>query len=599
MAAESNPEAQSSKEVEPPATTVPSSLFKKLIILPPLQKSGSLSRDDLLDSVPLPPLRAEEPVSSIRAALSEVCGYAHLTNYRLVLEIPPTPLPTKTDAAPKLPLVSPYTGPNAVVSVPTAIKSLETEPQAPFTSKADVLVLDDYGDLTSLVDSGLKDGSAFRIVLEKYDVALVRDHVTRLRSLLDGNAPSTTTLDETVADLKSSLPTSAEETSRESVGSTAKTKHDPATPEITSKGNHATKTDENAENPTDSNPTLSDQQESTKSDSAKPDSIKAGEDVKPPRDLPRYLPDEPVKVDGGNLKKFFYLACGEDPALYSDDSAKRAKLSKKENGSKSSKKKSKKGKDKSKEDEEDKGKDAISNEETMRETIPRLNALEERTRVECIIRLSGFHPPPQFRRLMGDLAYLEITPPQEKNVIHITAVPTGFFVNKSSSLDGSHRFDPSPAPEPCFSHELLDCLLKCSASFRRSWEDALEASKERISLMTTLNKDGPFSSLFRVAIRGDFEGYSNPTTASAAEGIDALLQSPSWIVPMSRVEEESESAWNRNAVHAYNVARTEDELSNSFGVDIRSGAVRDWNEELQTAREMPVETLPERVERAR
>lgn len=125
------------------------------------------------------------------------------------------------------------------------------------------------------------------------------------------------------------------------------------------------------------------------------------------------------------------------------------------------------------------------------------------------------------------------------------------------------------------------------------------ASKERAELMSTLNKDGPFLSLFRVAIRGDFKGYTNPSTASAAEGIDALLQTPTWLVPIPKAEEQSEDSWTRNSVHKYNPARTEDELSNSFGVDIRSGAVRDWNEELQSAREMSVEFLPERIERAR
>ena len=90
--------------------------------------------------------------------------------------------------------------------------------------------------------------------------------------------------------------------------------------------------------------------------------------------------------------------------------------------------------------------------------------------------------------------------------------------------------------------------------------------------MATLNKDGPFSSLFRVAIRGDFPGYQNPTTASAAEGIDALLQCPSWLVPLPKCEEKSEDSWTRNSAHIYNPSRTEDAISDSFGVDIRSGA---------------------------
>jgi protein TIF31 len=567
-----------------------SSILKSLVILPPLQKDGTLERDELVDAVPLPPLRAEEPVSSIRAALSEVCGYAHLTSYRLVLEKPPTPSKkTTTSTFSKPRVVSPYTGQNAVVSVPIAVKSLEKEPQAPFTDKDDVVVLDDYGDLTPLLESGLQEGSAFRIVLERYDTALVRDHLTRFRSLLDGNAPSVTSLDEGGVDAKSPL----DENQEDEEGTTP--------PVVENAENNGGKpTDATATKESPDSPTETKSEESPKGADEKTAPAKPVEPRKP-QDLPKYLVDDPVRVDGNDLKHFFYLACGEDPQLYSEDGAKRAALlAKKENGSKSAKKKNKKGKsDKIKDEGADPSLEETQNEEVMRETIPRLNLLEEKTRVRCSIRMSGFNPPPQFRRAMGDLAYLEFTPPGESKVIHVTAVPTGFFVNKTVSMGGTHHFDPSPAAEPCFSHELLDCLLQCSPVFRTAWEQALEASKERISLMATLNKDGPFSSLFRVAIRGDFQGYKNPTVAMASEGIDALLQCPSWIVPISRAEEASDDAWARNAVHAYNPSRTEEELSNSFGVDIRSGAVRDWNEELQTAREMPIDSQPERIERAR
>jgi hypothetical protein len=142
-------------------------------------------------------------------------------------------------------------------------------------------------------------------------------------------------------------------------------------------------------------------------------------------------------------------------------------------------------------------------------------------------------------------------------------------------------------------------LLQASESLVAAWKEALLASKTRAELMATLNEDGPFSSLFRVAIRGDFAGYKRPSTASASEGIDALIQNPSWLVPLSQAEAKSDDSWARNSVHAFNPATTEDDLSNSFGVDIRSGTVRDWNEELQGAREMSVATLQERIERAR
>ena len=122
--------------------------------------------------------------------------------------------------------------------------------------------------------------------------------------------------------------------------------------------------------------------------------------------------------------------------------------------------------------------------------------------------------------------------------------------------------------------------------------------------MNTTNKDGPFQSLFRVAVRGDFDGYTNPATASAYTGIDALLQTPSWLTPIPeprsrKGDSDDGDDWRHYASHQYNLTRAEEDLCSTFGVDVRGGAVRDWNEELQSAREMPQSTLQERIERAR
>ncbi len=52
-----------SNEEIPEVTAGPSPFLKDLVILPPLQKVGVVLPQD---SVPLPPIRAEEPVSAIR-----------------------------------------------------------------------------------------------------------------------------------------------------------------------------------------------------------------------------------------------------------------------------------------------------------------------------------------------------------------------------------------------------------------------------------------------------------------------------------------------------------------------------------------------------
>jgi hypothetical protein len=197
-------EEASSTTVEAPEKPSPAEqILKHLIILPPLQKENSLPENinELQDAVPLPPIRAEEPVSSIRNALGEICGYGHLTSYRFVLEdAPSTPHTTdKKKSSPSFYQASPYTGPTAVISYPVAVKSLEEKttksPEAANKGQGQV-VLDDYGDLTSYLDKGLKDGSAFRIVLERYDALSIRNHVVRLRLLLEGSAPHNDTLDD-------------------------------------------------------------------------------------------------------------------------------------------------------------------------------------------------------------------------------------------------------------------------------------------------------------------------------------------------------------------------------------------------------------------
>jgi protein TIF31 len=533
-------------------------ILKGLVILPPLQKSGTVAKED---AVPLPPIRVEEPVSSIRQALSDVCGYAHLTNFRFALEDPPKTTPTVNM---ERPTISPYTGRDAVVSVPVAVKSLAQEATALLEPTG---ALDDYGDLRAMLPQGIQDGSGIRIVLERYDVALIKDHIIRLRSLLDGNAPSTISLDEGAE--ARGKPDSAEETPAEGKDKGGNDK-DSATKQKEQNGEEKTNSKEEA--------------------------------VEPQKNIPIFPADKTVAADTSNLKDFFYLACGEDPSLYAEDVNNMPSQPKKENSLKS-KKKNKKGKEKSNLKDEGGEKEEVDleipKEQLMRETIPKLNALEEKTRVECTVNFSGFHPPPPGRRLMGDLAYLKVTPPGATEPIHVTAIPTGFYVNRSSSKGNKPNFDPAPAAQPYFAHELLDCLLQCSESLRESWEEALAASKTRAELTARLNEDGPFQSLFRVAIRGDFSGYSSPATAAASEGIDALIQSPSWLVPIPEAGSKEEDSWTRNGSHLYNTSRTEDALANNFGIDIRSGTLRDWNEELQSAREMSTVSLPERIERAR
>jgi protein TIF31 len=75
--------------------------------------------------------------------------------------------------------------------------------------------------------------------------------------------------------------------------------------------------------------------------------------------------------------------------------------------------------------------------------------------------------------------------------------------------------------------------------------------------------------------------------------IDSVTLCPSWLVP-----EQSKN--DTDSIFEYNLGKSELScIEDSFGLDVRGGAPRDWNEELQGAREMARDTLDQRIERAR
>jgi hypothetical protein len=162
----------------------------------------------------------------------------------------------------------------------------------------------------------------------------------------------------------------------------------------------------------------------------------------------------------------------------------------------------------------------------------------------------------------------------------------GFYINKTIGKS----FDPAPTATYCFSHSLLDCLLLHSASLRDAWSRAIEAGFEKSEIS---GRTSHINTFFHTAIRGDFTGFANPASAAVATSQAAC----SWLVPLNKKYETSASSWNRNELHSFNPARANEFLT--FGVDLRSASPRDWNEELQLARELPVGSFSERLERAR
>jgi len=578
-----------------------------LCILPPLQKRNESSKI-ASDAVLLPSIQPSEPVNSIRAALSEIRGYAHLTNFRLVAEkiepdllneikentvkkndshfattstIVSSPTFTSSSATDSknsssslvkkkkkkkgkgnsnnnnvksivsnmavLPqnVVSPYTLKNAVIKVPALALSFEQDESNKKAVEEEELILDDYGDLTPFVSSGVIESNktAFRIVLEEYTVGSVKDHVKRVRTLLEGSIP----LVDNLTNGKEEEESSAEAKKRKE------------------------KTEDN-----DSNKEKDDGDGSTKKTVDKTVSnkqqMKASDII-----LPDYALDQPVSIDSTKLENFFHLSFGEEEQLSLINN--NNELSEKENTYFTGKCAA----DQKNGDEKEKKKASALLE---LEEMYKLNGLESRCHVKCPITYSGFNPPPSSRRLLGDLAYLEVNFPENAGVVHLTATPHGFYVNRTTG----RAFDPTPASQPCFSHALLDCLLLKSNELRVAWVDAQSASHERAKFSASpAFVDNPLKGLFQAAVKGDYSS-DNEICVLGQNIIDSVTLRPSWIVP---------SPGKNGADHGFNTARAEEELSNYFGLDLTGSVARDWNEELQSAREMSVDTLEERIERAR
>ncbi|RLN96339.1 hypothetical protein BBJ28_00026158, partial [Nothophytophthora sp. Chile5] len=143
---------------------------------------------------------------------------------------------------------------------------------------------------------------------------------------------------------------------------------------------------------------------------------------------------------------------------------------------------------------------------------------------------------------------------------HVTAHVNGFFVNRSTAS----KFDPRPhSSAACHAHLLVDVLSSASPKFKASFATLLAKA-------AALAKQGPSSIEWMVA---------------AGSSLGGKLP---WNTPASTASDE----------HTYDLNRAEDELCASYGMDER-GVLRDWNEEYQCCRELPVTSLKEELVRAR
>ncbi|XP_065709490.1 clustered mitochondria protein homolog isoform X1 [Patagioenas fasciata] len=164
-----------------------------------------------------------------------------------------------------------------------------------------------------------------------------------------------------------------------------------------------------------------------------------------------------------------------------------------------------------------------------------------------VLTMSGWNPPPGNRKMHGDLMYLYVITVEDRHV-SITASTRGFYLNQSTA----YNFNPKPANPSLLSHSLVELLNQISPTFKKNFS-ALQ--KKRVQ-------------------RHPFERIATP------------FQVYSWTAP--QVE------------HAMDCVRAEDAYTSRLGYEEHiPGQTRDWNEELQTTRELPRKNLPERLLRER
>ncbi|KAF3770248.1 hypothetical protein M406DRAFT_335957 [Cryphonectria parasitica EP155] len=191
-------------------------------------------------------------------------------------------------------------------------------------------------------------------------------------------------------------------------------------------------------------------------------------------------------------------------------------------------------------------------------TVPSLSALlpaeqDPAPKTVKAISVSPWNPPPAHLRQKGHLLYLVVTT-NEGEQFQITAHVGGFYVNKSSNA----KFDPFPrqAPKGASAHSLLTLLGEISPSFNESFAQLQEYSNRREPLAT-----------FQIA-----------NTIPAAP----------WVVP---------SMSSPACAHSPDATRTQETflIAGIEGTD----TLRDWNEEFQSAKELPKENMQDRVFRER
>ncbi|KAM7374511.1 hypothetical protein PAMP_007164 [Pampus punctatissimus] len=164
-----------------------------------------------------------------------------------------------------------------------------------------------------------------------------------------------------------------------------------------------------------------------------------------------------------------------------------------------------------------------------------------------VLTMSSWNPPPGNRKMHGDLMYLNVLTMEDRE-LNITSSTRGFYLNQSTSFN----FNPKPAVPKILCHSLVELLSQVSPAFRKNFNTL---QKKRV-------QQHPY------------------------ERIAAPFQVFTWIAP--------------HGDHILDCVRAEETHTSHMGQDEHTaGQNREWNEELQGCKELPRNSLQERLHRDR
>uniref|UniRef100_A0A0N5BFZ2 Clu domain-containing protein n=1 Tax=Strongyloides papillosus TaxID=174720 RepID=A0A0N5BFZ2_STREA len=165
------------------------------------------------------------------------------------------------------------------------------------------------------------------------------------------------------------------------------------------------------------------------------------------------------------------------------------------------------------------------------------------------VGISPFNPPTPQRKLKGDVLYIYVETLEGK-CYNITCSYKGWFVNSTSG----YKFNSEQSPQhPSIYHELPDLLMSISLGFKKVWPKALKA-------------------------RIDMHVF---------EKLEATFPSFNWVVP------------SFEATQDYFRSEDETQIQKTGFEDLLPGGIRDWNEELCNAKDMPKKDFRERLDKDR